>query len=72
MPFPFKIHYGKIGKIFIKVPFTSINSSPLQIEISDIFLFVRPKEMELWKKEVEIEAFIKANLASLEKFETYL
>jgi hypothetical protein len=44
----------------------------LKIEISDVFLFIKPKDYALWKDEVEIEAFINKNLASLDKFEAYL
>jgi len=32
-------------------------SKPLKIEISDVFMIVKPKRMEEWKEEVEIAAF---------------
>lgn len=54
MPIPLSIHYGKIGKIFIEVPFTNLASAPLKIEISDVFVYIKPKEVGLWKEEVEI------------------
>ena len=43
MPVPFTLHYGKVGKIFIDIPILNINNSPLKIEISDVFVFIKPK-----------------------------
>lgn len=57
-PVPFSISYGKIGKIFIEVPFTNLSGAPLKIEVSDVFVFVKPKDTSIWKEEVEIEGFI--------------
>ena len=72
MPVPFQIHYGNIGRIFIEVPYTNIAGAPLKIEISDVFVFIKPKDFGLWKDAVEIEAFISQNLADLEKFESII
>lgn len=72
MPLPFVIHYGKVGKIYIEIPVINIASAPIKIEISDVFLFIKPKHFDKWDKKVEIDDFIKKNLSSLEKYETYL
>jgi hypothetical protein len=58
-PFPISLHYGKVGRIFLQIPFMKIFSQPLKIEISDVFMIVKPKVMEDWKEEVEIAAFKK-------------
>jgi len=72
MPLPFKLHYGKVGKIHIKVPVMNIFNSPLIVEISDVFVFVKPKHFEEWKESVEVEAFQRSTLNSLQKYEDYL
>ena len=45
MPVPFELHHGKVGKIYLEIPITSLTSSPLKIEISDVFLFIKPKHL---------------------------
>jgi hypothetical protein len=71
MPLPFKLKYGKVGRIFVDVPVTSILSSPLKIEISEIFMLVEPKEVEEWSEKVIEEAFtngVQSQLANLEEY----
>ena len=41
MPLPFKLHYGKVGRIFLDIPMTGIFSKPLKIELSDIFMIIK-------------------------------
>ena len=43
MPLPFKIVHGNVGRIFVDVPVISFMTSPIKIEISEIFLLVSPK-----------------------------
>lgn len=71
MPLPFKLKYGKVGRIFVDVPVTAILSSPLKIEISEIFLLVEPKQVEEWNEKVIEEAFINSTQASLDNLEEY-
>jgi hypothetical protein len=71
MPLPFKLHHGKVGKIYID-GITSVLTSPLVIEITDVFIFIKPKDFNMWDEKIEIEAFINSTLKSLEKYETYL
>ena len=71
MPLPFKIKYGKVGRIFVDVPVTSLLSSPLKIEISDIFMLVNPKEVEEWNEDVIKEAFFNGVQSQLEGLEEY-
>lgn len=72
IPVPFSLHYGKVGKIFIDIPLMNIASSPLKIEISDVFVFIKPKNFNLWNEKVEIDAYIEKTLSFLDKFEAYL
>jgi len=72
MPVPFQLAFGKVGLIYLEIPYTSIFSSPLVIEISDVNLLVRPKDYADWKEEIEVEAFRNATLAALQKFDAYL
>lgn len=71
MPLPFKLKYGKVGRIFVDVPVTSILSSPLKIEVSEIFMLVEPKKVEEWNEQVIVDAFIKSTQSSLENLEEY-
>ena len=72
MPVPFSLHYGKVGRIFIDIPVWNIASAPLKVEISDVFMFIKPKHFDLWKEQVEIDAYIEKTLSFLDKFEAYL
>lgn len=40
---PFDMLYGQIGNLSVRIPWTSISSSPLKIEISEIYLLLGPK-----------------------------
>jgi hypothetical protein len=72
MPVPFTLHYGKVGKIFIDIPILTINTSPLKIEISDVFVFIKPKHFNIWSEKVEIDAFINKTFNFLDKYEDYI
>jgi hypothetical protein len=72
MPVPFSLHYGKVGKIFIDIPIMNINNSPLKIEVSDVFMFIKPKHFNSWSEKVEIEAFINKTFNFLDKYEDYI
>lgn len=69
MPLPFKIKFGKVGRIFVDVPVTSILSSPLKIEISNIFMLVEPKEVEEWNEDIIKKAFVEGVQSALEGLE---
>ena len=72
MPVPFTMHYGKVGKIFIDIPLLSLSTSPIKIEISDVFMFIKPKHFNMWNEKVEIEAFIQKTFSFLDKYEDYI
>lgn len=71
MPLPFVLQYGKVGRIFID-GVTSVLTKPLIIEVSDVFMLIKPKPFDLWSEEVEMKAFRETTLKSLEKYEAYL
>ena len=50
MPAPFIPQHGKVGKIFIGIPILAINTSPRKIEISDVFVLIKPKHFNNWIK----------------------
>lgn len=56
-PFPIQLHYGKVGRIFLDIPVMGLFSKPLKIEIQDVFMILKPKQLEDWKEEVEIKAY---------------
>ena len=71
MPLPFKLKYGKVGRIFVDVPVTSLLSSPLKIEISEIFMLVEPKDVDEWNEKIIEDAFVnsvQSSLVNLEEF----
>ena len=42
-PLPFSLQYGRVGLIHIKIPFWDMFKSPLEIQIENIFGFVKFK-----------------------------
>lgn len=71
LPVPFSLVFGKIGLIRLDVPISNILSRPLIVEVSDIFLVLRPKPMSEWKEEVEIKAFRESTKSKLQSFEVF-
>jgi vacuolar protein sorting-associated protein 13A/C len=41
LPIPFKLTYGKVGKIDVDIPIMSLFSSPLKIKVEDVFILVK-------------------------------
>ena len=54
---PFKLAYGLVGRIYMKIPFWDMFTSPLIIEIEDIFGLVQLIDMEEWDANKEVEKF---------------
>ena len=70
MPVPYILHYGKVGRIFIDLPsMINLMSGPLTIEISDVFIFIKPKGLDQWRDDVEIKAYIDNTESLLESLE---
>ncbi len=50
-PLPFALHYGQVGRIFLKIPIWDMFKSPLVIEIEDVFGIVKLKSMDNWSED---------------------
>ena len=50
----------------------SLSASPVKVEISDVFMFIKPKHFNIWSEKVEIEAFIQNTFNFLDKYEDYI
>jgi hypothetical protein len=71
LPLPFKLKYGKVGRVFVDVPVTGLLSKPLKVEVSEIFIMIEAKSEAEFSAEVIKEAFINSTLAQLEQIEEY-
>lgn len=40
-PFPFRLDFGSIGKIFMEIPIRNIGSSPVKVEIKNVFVLLK-------------------------------
>lgn len=69
---PFDLKHGSIGQITVKIPWSSVLSSPLTIEISDIFAFCTPKNPSSWSESDEKQAFEAGKRSSLNQFEVFM
>lgn len=66
---PFDLQHGSVKKINIRIPWGSLQSKPLIIEISEICLFVTPINPTTWSEPVVRETLIKKKFATLSQFE---
>lgn len=71
LPVPFKLVWGQIGTIDLHVPITKIFSLPLEINISDIYGIIRPKDFSEWDTNVEEQAFKEQTQNKLDEFEIF-
>ena len=56
MNLPFQVKEGTLGKLKIKIPWSSLSSSPVVLQIEDLFLLLDSKR-NLFKEEAEQEFF---------------
>jgi hypothetical protein len=71
-PVPFQLAYGRVGKIYLKIPFWDMFKSPLVIQIENVFGLVKIKPMSMWKSDIQVQAFKESTQAMLEHFETFI
>lgn len=66
---PFLISFGVMGKLSLKIPWTKMKSEPVLVEISNVFLVLKPKTESVYNEMAENykENNIKQN--ELEKYE---
>lgn len=66
---PVEVKSGYIGRMVASIPWASLNSSPLRIEISNVTVFLKPRPLDTWDSEVQKKNLIEGKLSSLEDFE---
>jgi hypothetical protein len=69
MDLPLSLHFGKIGRIFVNIPLLFLISSPIRIEVQEVFMIVKPKDIILWKEEIVQSELVKGIKAGLEALE---
>lgn len=67
--FPFDLKYGFVGKIHVEIPWSSITTSPLKIELADVFVQLSTKPLDNWKHDQQVELLKKGKKSALEAFE---
>lgn len=66
---PFKLKFGIIGKIDVDIPWSSLGSTPLVVEIEDIVALVSPKPDKQWSQSEMQKIIIESRQEAIEKFE---
>lgn len=56
-PLPFQLEQGFVGRIHLKIPVWDMFKSPLVIEISDVFGFVKFKPKSKWLEKQQMDAY---------------
>ncbi|KAF4667986.1 hypothetical protein FOL47_003213 [Perkinsus chesapeaki] len=51
---PVKLIHGKLGSLHVYVPWNRLGSSPIVIELDNLYLVVEPKKREEWSQEYEV------------------
>jgi hypothetical protein len=60
LPVPFSLVQGQVGLIHLKIPVFKLLTSPIVIEISDVFALIRPKHIKEWNVDVEESSFVES------------
>ncbi|CAG9319687.1 unnamed protein product [Blepharisma stoltei] len=68
--YPFNLKYGYIEHLSIRIPWTSLASSPIQIVITGIFALITPLDSSEWNEDTERINQDKNKFKQLEDFET--
>ena len=71
-PLPFKFLWGKVGRIYLKIPIWDMFKSPLEIEVEDIVILVGIKPITEWNEELQKQAFMKQTQMLLDQFELFM
>jgi hypothetical protein len=67
--FPFTIQSGFLKRVFVKIPWTSLTSSPLQVEVSGLHLHLETTSKEHWDTALVQEMLNQNKQVSLSRFE---
>lgn len=68
---PFAIKQGTIGSIKVEIPWTSLSSSPLKIEIDSVYVHVVSSPTKEWVAKNQDKRLFKEKQAALCNFELY-
>ena len=68
-PVPFKLEYGQVGRIYLKIPIWNLFNQPVVIQINDVFGFVKLINIPEFNSNVQKEAFRYATQQTLANFE---
>ncbi|OMJ87677.1 hypothetical protein SteCoe_10520 [Stentor coeruleus] len=68
---PFDLRHGSIGRIKVSIPWTSLLSSSLSIEISDVYAYLTPKSPSSWSEKFELAALETAKESAIKQFEAF-
>lgn len=68
---PFDLRHGSIGRIKVSIPWTSLLSSSLSIEISDVYAYLTPKSPSSWSEKFELSALETAKESAIKQFEAF-
>lgn len=67
---PFQLEMGIVGRLFVDVPWTSLSSKPLIINVEDVIALISPKPPQNWSEDKEKSNYIVSRAKSLDQFET--
>jgi hypothetical protein len=51
------MNFGTVGKIRLKIPWTSLTSSPLVVNIEQVYIDLVSKPYDSWDDNIELENY---------------
>ena len=69
---PFSMSYGSIGSISVSIPWTSLLSNALIIEIFDVLVYCTPRVTSSWSEEEEKQAYYAGKKSAVDQFELFM
>ena len=69
---PFNMSYGSIGSISVSIPWTSLLSNALIIEIFDVLVYCTPRDTSSWSEEEEKQAYYVGKKSAVDQFELFM
>lgn len=67
--FPFELKHGVIGRMHIDIPWTCLASSPLKVQLSDVFVQLASRPKTTWNIDNQKSLLKKGRLLALENYE---
>lgn len=66
---PVVLRYGVINSIQATIPWTSLGSSPLKVEVKGVYMLFRPRTPDMWSNAQVLDAIEAGKQARLDRFE---